>query len=927
MGSTYSRSLLAVLVVVLVAAPVAGAVGMLTTVTTAETDSRDAVAVQPQVSQTANGSLRVRLNRSTVGNDSAVLLTLNGSGGERTRNVTASETTNTTHIYTVPPEDLPTFSLAETTVTVTSQDRNTTYVRKTLDLRYLALSESSARFEERHLELDANPVAGIPNEATVSLTAEAADGRSATLRATVNDGVVRLERSEAFTDFLTLPTELTLRAAPSGPTLAGSVSIDLAATAKPSTRVLQVGSGLAVESPLLVDGQRYDVRLDTTRPSGTYVFTGNASGGTITTSNQYLAGADEITVTVEMPDGQPVLNHSEPTGSAYNATVTGESTVSTDSDLPGESVTLALLVTSDDIYVVENVSINRNNVTLSDLPAELARNGSYQLGLAFDGDRSAVINVGTGEPASLLTENNTAGPIGNEWGDGLVPGVFTGERGTPLQIAAFALVLVLVTTVGYGGFWFVSSNSRTASSTPRSREIRVSVVDGQTGASLDDRVKLGARRTDGKGGATAKREEQVTGGSTTLTVPMGVWEVAAVYNGVRDSRTVRMSTDNVRLALGPVSTQIRVIDESSDPVEGANVRASYGGGSDSDRTGPGGTATLQLPATATNIEVTASHDRFESDQFAVEKPTGVPDTMRLVGKTGTIEVNTTIDGQPSDAVDVSLETDDDWLQERLTDSADDGITIEGLPIGEYEFIGRVDREQFSTARSAVTVREDQTARVSLDVAFTFDLSPDQRGQLDELRSEASELAPSGRLDSAIHRYYASVAESLADTIESVPAAGERFAKSGVDPSLAVEGMLSAGRGALASVDNAMNSKHNVDLFSACADMREASVNWEGGYDLGSFLELAEADRVTQRAELKSTFSETESVLEANRGEVSVVSPVQNALAELQAYEHETRESNQVRNAAFVFVLSGFADAVQGLFDHPRLVDRLDRTVY
>lgn len=924
MGATYSRSLLAALIVLLVAAPVAGAVAVPTSVPTA--DSRDAAAAQPRVSQTDNGSLRVSLDRETVGNDSTVALTLNSTGGKQTRNVTPFRTTNTTYVYTVPAGELPNFTLAETAVTVASQDGNTTYVRETLDLRYLALSGSSARFVGRQLELDANPVAGIPDGTTVSLTGEAGE-RSEPLRATVDDGVVRFERSEAFKQFLTPPAELTIRAAPNGPSLAAAVSVELAATAE--TSIVQAGSGLAVESPLLVDGRRYDVRLDTTEPSGTYAFTGNASGGTITTDNRYLAGADEIAVTVETADGQPVLNHSAPIGSTYSATVTGEKTVSVADGLPAENVTLALLVTSDDVYVVDNVSVEAANVTLG-LPADLERNGSYQLGLAFAGDRSAVVTVGDGELAGLVTRNDaTPSPDqqrGNESVVEQVKGVFTGSEGVLKQVAAILFLLTLFGGLPTG-FWFLTSSSGSASSVPSSYDVDVDIVNAETGARIDDRVRVVAWRKDERGNPKSEREEQVTGGSATLTVPREADGVTAMYREKQDSANVGPATGSVRLALDPVSTQIQVVDQSGDPVEGATVRASYDGGSDSDRTGPDGTAAFRLPVTATNVEVTASHDRFESDQFSVDDPTSVPDTMRLVGKTGTVELETTIDGRPSDAVDVNLDTDDDWLRERVGDAVDSGTTIEGLPIGEYEFVGRVDHEQFSTARSTVTVREDQKARVSLDVAFTFELSADQRSQLDELRTEASALAPSGRLDAAIHRYYASVADSLADTVESVPSAGERFATSGVDPDLAVEGMLSAGRGALASVDDAMNSKHNVDLFSACADMREASVDWGGSYDLGSFLELAEADRVTQRAELKSTFSETESVLEENRGEVSVVSPGQDVLEELQAYKHETRESNQVRNAAFVFVLSGFADAVQGLFDHPRLVDRLNRTVY
>ncbi|MFC6793415.1 hypothetical protein ACFQFH_02600 [Halobaculum halobium] len=125
----------------------------------------------------------------------------------------------------------------------------------------------------------------------------------------------------------------------------------------------------------------------------------------------------------------------------------------------------------------------------------------------------------------------------------------------------------------------------------------------------------------------------------------------------------------------------------------------------------------------------------------------------------------------------------------------------------------------------------------------------------------------------------------------------------------------------------MNTKHNVDLFSACADMRGVSEEWRADYDLDDLFDLVASDRVGQRAELKSRLSEAESTVEDQRSEVNVISPAGDVLEELREYERETRESDEVRNAAFVFAVAGFVEAVTELFEHPRLLDRLNRTMY
>jgi len=958
-NNTHRRLLVALLVLAIVVGPATAAVSAdAPAAETAEGLTQSgAVMAAGDLNQTDSGALEFELDAERVGNDSAVDVRFASDGGDDTLTTTAENPdTDDVYRYRVASADLPDFPLGNTNITVSrgNGDNRTDFLTETgVDLRHLDIADGRASFDDSgQLTLTATDDTAGLNGSSFDLAATAdGDDRSATLSATLENGTVTIDRNDAFTGLLAPPATLTLAAADGGPSVTGDTGVSLADVDSDATVLVSPGR-VTVQSPLLVGGTEYGVHLETTGPDGEYatMTTARESDGvtSVTVENEYVAGIDNVTIDVTTA-GSAVLSETYESGAAAAATVDdGQRSVTLrEATFAGADVSFVLLSTEDGIRVVSDAAVDGGTLSLNGLPEGLGldRNGSYRMVVAFADAPATTVAVGDGGRISPLVEptnrtetggsNTTTTGSGNESSTGGLFGGLPGGQFTLGLLAGFVVLLVL--GVGYAvGQSLGDDSSGGAGGSTQTRDVRVRITDGFANEQLSDEVYLTARPSGQSSASTSGvnrdgggREETVDGGVVTWTLDAEPYEFTASYNGATVTETADLLDDRLTLSFQPVSKRVSVIDETGEPVRDATVTATFDGERVTERTNENGQVSLTLPMTASGVEVTAEHERYEPDTRQVSDPENVPSELRVVGKTGTLRVETAIGGEPTDEVDMNLDTNDEWLKERLRESSptDRGDNAVGLPAGEYTLVGSVDGGPFEDVRSRVTVPEDDTAAVTLDVPFEFELSATQRESLEALRRDADDLLPGGRLDSAVHSYYASVARSLGDAVERVPESGVRFAETGVDPDPVVDAMLSAGRGCVEGVDNAMNTKHNVDLFSACSDMREVSEEWRADYDLDDFFELAAADRVSQRAELKSRLSEAESTVEDHRGEVNVISPASDVLEELRAYEGDTRESDEVRNAAFVFAVAGFVESVSELFEHPRLLDRLNRTMY
>jgi hypothetical protein len=902
------RRLLATLAVIALVVSSVAAVGVGVAEDSADGDVR--------VNQQADGSLLIEFDNGTFPDrlGVGVSVTANNETIELDTNETETEGSSWWG-REVPVDALPDSSLADARVRVTYN--GTEEFNRTMDLRYLGVDSGSASFDsDGRLTMNAT-AAGLGAD-SVDVEVSALGGEPVTATGTISEnGVLRLERGP-LGPLLRPPATVTLSAADSELQFVTQGSIDLGEIAE--TDVSLRSGGVVVSSPLLVDGSAYHVTLTTDDPAAAYVSTVNASSQQIQLANEYVAGAGDVTVEF---DGQTVLNGSfEPAGTLSGSIENGTVTIA-DGTLPDGSVDRAVLNGSSGVRVLDNVTQQSGTVTLPGNDS----GGVNTLVLLYSDGSSVFVDIAGGASASQSTEG-TATPEPTE--GGLIPS--TGGNNVLVgAILTLAVLLGLVLLI----LWRTSSDDgATGGGASGPRKLTVSVIDGYSDSRITDPVTVQVtprqqRTKEGYQVDTSSETHEITDGESRIEVPRKPVEIETTYNGISTSRTVELADSGpVRLTLGPVSRTLTVRDDDGEPIPGVTVAVVSGGQTHLTReTDEGGRAQFDVSADATDFDIVVEHDRFESVSRHVADPSVFPDSISLVEKTGTLRVRTGIDGEPTDAVDLRIRAAEGTRSEAaptVEQSTDPGIyEFEDVQVGSYELLATADGSPFDPDRETVEIGADESVTADLDVEFRFSIDS-YRDDIEALRTAADELVPSSQIDTAVHSYYASVGHALVDVVESLPDRGDQFAGTGVDPDAVAAALLAAGQGVVTVVDNALNTKQNVDLFNACADLPAAAAEWDE-FEVATLFDLAGQERLDQQTEIRQRLSEVDERVDAEREELNIVSPASDVLDELRDYARSTQKPDATRNAAVAFVVIGFADAVDGLFDRGELRERLQYT--
>jgi len=423
----------------------------------------------------------------------------------------------------------------------------------------------------------------------------------------------------------------------------------------------------------------------------------------------------------------------------------------------------------------------------------------------------------------------------------------------------------------------------------------------------------------------------VRGGRDTIQLPgTGTWEVYARHGSSRSSvKTVDANNPSAELTI-PVEASLTVVDATDgEPIADATISGDAGISHTTDRTGA---ITLDPPEDTTEVEVKVSHDRYATATERVTFRQNANHTVELDRRTGRLRGSVQVDGAPVGGVPLRIVPDDAFLSDRfevenVTTDADGALDPRDVPIGQYRIeatLGTRDGAYEGTA-TTVSVTESGTARAEIDARFTWQLDDTHRTRIDRLRRDVRSLSEGGGRDGTIPRYYASVVESMLDAAESVPEAGHEFVDRKVDPGEAVDGILAAADRTTDAISEAMTTKRNVDLFAACADMPDPDVRWRGSFDLADLLDRLEADSGANRREVKQRYESVDGLIEDRRGDLSEIAPAR----EMQQRAWElTREADRGPEAiAIGYTSLLLLDAVEDLFEHDALRERLTRTVF
>ncbi|SDR44140.1 COG1361 family protein [Natronobacterium texcoconense] len=472
----------------------------------------------------------------------------------------------------------------------------------------------------------------------------------------------------------------------------------------------------------------------------------------------------------------------------------------------------------------------------------------------------------------------------------------------------------------------------------------VTITDGTRDIDEDVTVKYEHASDSSLGG-----KERVENGSGPVPLPeRGVWKLWAT-DGSHSSEPVEVSHRSSSATLAITSpTTVTIVDESTTrkskkqkTIPEATVDVV--GEPDTELKQHGdGTVTVEPTEDGSSVEVEVSHEKYESRTETVRFGRNEDSTVALPSRTGRVRVTSRIDGVPNEWLSLRLVPNENepFPDHRANDipvEPDSNGVVEGdVLIGNYRAeIPAPDgyHEVFDDDEAPLTVTEDDTVDASVNAQFTWTLSSgkdDQAVRIDRIRQDLESLTVHSGRDTAIPAYYASVVESMLEAVESIPDSGHLFVDSDVDvdPDVLANAILETAARTTDAINDAMTTKRTIDLFAACADMPDPGVRWRGEYELEELFELferLEAEPKEQRRELKERYNAVGERIEDARQDVSETAPAR----EMHQRAWELFDDTDREREAVVALYASLVvfDAVERLFEHDALRERLSRTVF
>jgi hypothetical protein len=518
---------------------------------------------------------------------------------------------------------------------------------------------------------------------------------------------------------------------------------------------------------------------------------------------------------------------------------------------------------------------------------------------------------------------------------------FSTDQYAFLEILVVGLIGGSISAVVSDQFALRSSSTRESpegTETIPTTDLSVDLRDRQ-GNPIDAEVQLAAKPVDRTGVPRREEAHEATavGGQSTLSLPNDTYKISARIGDHSKARTVDVrkvaSGSTLAIALERPRVQVSVSDTASGrAISDAKITLKTDGAVAERSTNAKGESAFRVPYTAEEVEVEVDADRYESSRV-LEPVSGSVTTIstKLDPKTGDVQVAVTIDGRRTGGLPIAVRPGDDprGHDRRANGRSDSGgeFTARKLLVGEYRVGCRIDGTHFTEPNRRIRVDENDTTKVTLDARFEWSLSSTQRRRIRDLREAVGSLSDPSNRDVAIPRYFGSVVDEMLNTVESLPDSGHHFATADVDPDELADGMLDAAEVAIEHVDRAMSAKTNMDLFVACSDMADPKIRWSGEVSIEELFERTTRETAEVRNRLARRVDAVNDRIERERSEVAEIAPVETMWEETRALLRESGQMDSASQNVTMYATELLLDAIEQLFDHPPLQERMTKTVF
>ena len=862
----------------------------------------------------------------TVGAPIRITVQQNGGNGTAVyQNVTGTlEPTDNQTRYRIVRERLPDeFNLAGAQVTVRAN--GTRLAADRLNLNYAAVADARLTPNGSLVLTNRSDTVGFGTSA-ITLVVRTGDGRI-TVEATRGPAnTFRVPRS-ALTQLFLPPTNATIvDVRDDGVRLPSNQTVDVRTLAA-NTSVTTADGRIRVAGPLLLADQPYEVVVETA--DGRYETAVNATsgtaGGVVTVSNEQATRAPQLTVTVyyDTGDGRTaVVTRNVTTAGVPSIGLLNNRTLDVSALAIGNASVASLRVIGNDSVTTQNLTLSGGTLQLG--TTRLAGDGRYELLVRLSDGRvlSAVIPAGGATGVGSVQDRAGASRQAGGPTDGLLAG-----GGILVFVGAVALAVTAA-----GAVLFVQR--RRSNDEPGPFDVTVTVTTG-LGSRYEGTVEIVGTQTPNDPASTPEQLARFSGGEGAVRLPTGGrWYLTARTNGFEGTEEITPRGDRqntLGIPLAPQQATVRFVDAvSGEPIPDVTATLSLSDDQRdlTERSNGRGEVQFEVPPTVGAMELTTSHAVYEDTSRRIQDVDSLGGEVTLAEETGDLRVETLVDGEPTPGVAVTTTPVDGTPGDERQATSDEAGVVElsGLIVGQYRVTSTVEGAAFTDDTTTVEISDSEETRATLDVRFELSMATHRDG-LDRLASATEELRPPDQIDGAIHHYYGTVFESLAETIRGLEAEGHRFARSELDADEVVAAATETGVSLLEATDDALNSKHNVDLFSACSHMPADRPRWEGSFDVDQLFESADRPRGELDTALRSRIDETDGRLADRRQEVTDVTPAREPFDATQAYVRDQRIATTERQLATMLVVEGYLAAIEAMFDDQRVLDRLDTTVY
>ena len=883
-----------------------------------------------------------------------------------------------TYTYTVDKNSLSEASALDNrssvSVAVFHDNQNDDSFNRTVRIRHLAL-RSGGGFDNGELRLRVGTNFGVTDGDTVPLELEASDEAETTATYDASDSSLVVSR-DTLNSLGTFENPQQITVSGGAPYVRGEVQ------ANPRNQASTTGerasdNTVRFENPLFGDGQTYAVNVST--GDAQYLRDVSAGDQTIEINSRAVAAESSMTLSVShdgntIVDGETLEFPNQPVSA--NETGLG---VRFD-DLPDRVETGNVTV-----WAETSSGFERYDARLNSSNGTLTLRGAESLPSPENANQTALLlQFGDGAPLSAtVTLQQVDGNTSAAEDDGS-----QGESGLPwstillavivmLGIIVVALVVFLALqklgpgniTLNLGLFGSSDGSSPGTSPGVETADVSLEVVDEVAGKTYPHVTEVIARprnqgRSSGSRQGTGNSSGRTAGGAglqgvntdDTETIDLtagegdvelgyGDWVFEARQNGEtvgqrRHTLNYGYESDHIALSVDPYVVEATVTGgPDREPLRGATVEATAdaGGWKRRQPTDGKGRGEFEVPRSASTVSFTATHGNLPpaESQCRVEQAVRNGVTLAIADGAGTMRVETTVGDVSWPGVEVKLTP----VSEQAKTYADEGTfavnddghqRVENLPAGEYELSAHPQLEAVDTTAAVerVTVGDGDTANVTLSIGVSYRISTTERERLTELRDRIDGLASAPDRDVAIPRYYGTVLTSVLEVVEDVESAPERAVETGFSPDETVEALLDATEAGITAVDAAMSERRNVSLFDACESMPPARADWNGAATLDAFLSRVNEGSDHERRALSDRLRAADEVLDQQWGEVNEIAPARKLHDRIGELARETGNvGDELTAVAQAYVGICLLDAVEGIFDHDALVDRLNSGSY